>query len=202
MRRVQVMCRQAIILGLVLSLFAPALAFGGFPQIGWTLSASPTDPLDNVGPVTTDTLAVYLWLWCSNPDVGGVTAAELSLNCQPLVDIITFEPSQGVYNNGSVCDLDLTLPDCPVGSFLAGHFLLQSLLGRFSLCIGQSQQEPSFSYRCNSAEPEPVASIGYAAGFGKPCILWFDFFNGNCFPAVSVEPTSWGGIKTYYFDRE
>ena len=191
---------SVLILGLVI--LVPHVAFADemvLPDFGWTLSASNTDPFDNVGPAMSDTLTLYLWFYCSTPITGGVSRSEFGFVFNPNLDVYSFEPANGVVDSAaSVWDFDLTLPDCPRGSLLAGQVRLQNLAGSFVVCLGPGS-EGNLSYGCTyPTNPGENAFLGYAAGLKLPCANGFDFFDGNCFPEVSVAPYSWGRIKALY----
>jgi hypothetical protein len=204
--KVWAMLGRNFLLSASLVFIVPALVFATeavLPDFGWTISESATDPLDNFGPATTDTLTLYLWLYCTDSSTGGVSGATLWLNYDPNLEVFPFEPQSGVVHSGSlVWELDLSLPDCPPGSFLAGSFKVRPLVGSgyFELCLQGdiAGSGPSTSYGCAAPNvPRDNATIGYGAGY-VPCIGYADFFDHNCFPAVPVIPNSWGRIKAHY----
>jgi hypothetical protein len=132
----------------------------------------------------------------------GVSHAKFWLDYDPLVDVHRFEPSPGVVNSGAlVWELDLALPGCPPGSFLAGHFVVQGHVDQFRLCLGAPPD--NIAYGCAFPnDPGPNALMGYAAGFSKPCVTDFAFFDGNCIPTVSIESLSWGELKARFGGTE
>jgi hypothetical protein len=199
------LCRTRLGLGFLVVTATGASAAEGMPNIGWTLSSSPTDPFVNAGAATTDTLDLYLWLFCSN-DSSGVDRAQFGITpCGGTLEVIDFVPRAGVVENpvSFPCDVDLSLPGCPRGSFLAGHFPVIDPLGVFEICfaptdLGTGVEE---SYACASPMVgEENAWIGYTT-YTKPvpCSAWTLFF-GNCFPPTLVEETSWGRVKALYSD--
>jgi hypothetical protein len=168
-------------------------------EIGWTLSASDTDPLDNFGPATSDTLSLYLWLWCSRPDMEGVSTANFALGT-PGLTVHSFEASPGVTDLSpkSPGSFDLTFANCPPGSFLVGRLRVQNIAGSYEVCLG-SEFQPDSSTGCASPSTAVEnAFIGYGAGFSPPCMTEPSFFDGFCEPAVSVADESWSRVKAWY----
>jgi hypothetical protein len=198
------MLGRALVLLFVLVLLAPDLAFpSGYPLAGWTLSRSSTDPLDNIGPATTDTLTVYLWLYCTLDILGGVSGAKFSIFGG--VDVFSFEPSPGVSNSGTIHDLDLTLSGCPPGSFLAGEFLLKGIHGAsiWDVCLGPGKDQPdNLTWGCDMLnDPTDNATIGYSAGqYVLPCAIDETFFD-MCEPPIPVSSLSWGRMKSLYYEK-
>jgi hypothetical protein len=191
--------------GLVVITTGPTLASGGLPDFGWTLSASSTDPFVNNGPATKDTLDLYLWLFCSN-DTSGVDGVELGVGpCTLGLQIIDFEPSQGVVENPvSYCgDVNLSLPGCPRGTHLAGRFTVLSDVPTFDVCIVPTAFGTGVSETYSCAAPtigRAHATIGYTTQpKPTPCSQWLEFFD-YCSPPTSVEVSSWGRLKSLYAD--
>lgn len=65
---------------------------------GRTLSASSTDPFVNTVPATSDTTTVYVWLWCVDQLLGGVTSASSAsptwaVRAEPPLDAVAEDAS-------------------------------------------------------------------------------------------------------------
>ena len=188
---------------IVLSVGVARLALadtGEFVQFGWTLSASPTDPLVNTGPATSDTLDLYLWMYCSEPVQSGVSAAKFSLEFHPSLWVHTLELSPGVTNSGTVWDLDLQLSGCPPGAHRVAHYRIQDLDGIFWVCLGPNPNtgENTSSGCASPNDPGENALMGYAAGLKVPCSEHGIFFDNLCYPTVSVSAESWSKLKGRY----
>lgn len=196
--------RSPITLILALLLFWPVSAFAQLSPLdyGWTLSASSTDPFENVGPAVSDTLSLYLWLTCARPATGGVLSARLALST--IADLVDFAPSPGVGRTAEFpADLDLTFTDCPTGLLLVGRCRLWSpTTSEYVVCLQPSLPNLLFgTIGCaTSSLPRPGAKLGYrAGGSGEPCSTQPEFFsNGSCVPNVGVDQESWGRIKGSY----
>jgi hypothetical protein len=191
------MFRRALILLIVALPLLPSITTA---DVGWTLSASSTDPLVNNVSAAAGTHTVYLWLYCSYPpSLGGISRTKLGLYAsapEPIIVVSEFVPKPGVVNSGSAADVDLLISGCPPGAHLVGHFVVESLHDNFDLCLGTGVQHPS--YGC-AAPTVPVENegMGYNVGLGKPCVSDFLFFAG-CRPTVAVESYSWGRVKALY----
>jgi hypothetical protein len=87
----------------------------------WSISASATDPLANVGPIPVDR---WLYLWAAVADDFAAAEFRLTGTLIPL----RFEPMNGVElapAGSPFPDLLFTVPDCPRGPFLAGRILVE-----------------------------------------------------------------------------
>jgi hypothetical protein len=145
------MLRVTLICALLLTAFSNVRAF---PEYGWTLSASPTDPLVNSIPATTEITPVYLWFYCST-QADGISGARFVLDYSPQVTIFSFVPSSGVVNSGTIDEPVLAISGCPQGSFLAGRYLLQApSSGNISICLGPPGIPPgaNVSYGCTNPD--------------------------------------------------
>ena len=105
-------------------------------SVGWTISASATDPYDNEttfsGPVDTG----YLWFLCdASPQDPGLSAVQFSLaSTNPVNTIAAFTPMNGFLNAGDPVNLLLAVGGCPTGPILAGSILVL-VDGPGSICI-------------------------------------------------------------------
>jgi hypothetical protein len=93
----------------------------GLPRYGWTISASSTDPHQNIGTLEGDFGVLYLWFACST--VEGVAAAAFDL-VGPL-QVLAFNPQNGFLNAGTATSLMLAVGGCPRGPLLAGEIIVR-----------------------------------------------------------------------------
>jgi hypothetical protein len=98
-------------------------AFGTF---GWTISASPTDPLVNTGSLTPGA-SLYLWLHC-DWTLRGMAAAEFDLAATGLT-IVDLVPLNGFLNAGSDAQVLIVVAGCPSGSVVAGRIDVETTVG-------------------------------------------------------------------------
>jgi hypothetical protein len=88
-------------------------------QFGWTISASPTNPLQNQIPEPVGTGQLYLWFYCTN-DRHGLEATEFDVG--GTIAVHSFTPMNGFINAGDETHLLLLASGCPYGPILAGTF--------------------------------------------------------------------------------
>lgn len=156
----------------------------------WTISASDTDPYVNTGPPAGGVTTLHVWLACSTMGMGAV---EFSFGGDAWITPLAFTPGVGFFvGNPPSCVIGAA--GCPSGPVRVGELLVLEgggPGGRVCLipCPGQ---ELAYTYDCDS-DPQihPNAWIGYASDGSPPCS------QGSCGP-VSVEETSWGGVKGSY----
>lgn len=183
------MHRMATIVAFVAVVWAsPAHTQG--QSYGWTISNSNTNPLANSGSVTGGPQTLYLWLNCATPE--GMTAAEFDLQLPGGVVNFGFNPQNGFLNAGTSGSLMLAVGACPTGPVIAGSWnVFNSIAGDYCLVAsGGSGQLTTVD--CDVVTPTawPVTQRGYGTGGVAACT------QDLC--VVSVEPTTWGQLKTLY----
>lgn len=202
------MCRSALVLTLALLVLTSGSAWAGIlASSGWTISASDTDPFDTLGAASADSANLYLWLFCASDTTSGASRLRVALSVGG--SFVSFTPSAGVALSSGAPSfpetgaLDITLPGCPTGPFLAGTIRLKPSGPSYSICFLGSAESGWGMYPCSTPTVvQDIASIGYAAA-ESPCVSdlpWFMGGDPSCPPAVSVEQTSWGSIKAFYVD--
>jgi hypothetical protein len=88
----------------------------------WTVSSSPTNALDNTGPIGPGVIDLYLWMFCEF-GTNGMSAAEFALGGD--LNVLSFTPVNGVLNAGTDVELRLAVGGCPQGPFVAGIITVQ-----------------------------------------------------------------------------
>jgi hypothetical protein len=109
---------------------------------------------------------------------------------------LAFTPSEGFLNAGTVMSPMLAAAGCPWGEVVVASVLIQHDVPG-DLCFGPSVNGHNGTVDC-SVNPAlwPNSFEGYSSS-GAPCSnLCDDFWNCSC--SSSVEPNSWGSIKSLY----
>ncbi len=161
------------------------------------LSASASDPFVNSGPVTGSTTDIYLWLVCEESGTfDDFTVFELAFAPPPGVVNLGYEPMAGL-NAGDDTHILQAICCCPTWPLVVGVWHVANPVAG-SYCIVPA---PNGAFTvwvdCNDqwGRPAQVRQIGYAAGGGTATCIQTEGF--ACGP-TSVEPTSWGRLKTLY----
>lgn len=98
------------------------ISYGSF-EYGWSLSASPTDPYENTGPLDAGTDSLFVFLSCNRWD--GAAAAGFSFVTDDSSLVITaFMPESNVINAGTDTDPLLAIGGCPSGPALIGALVV------------------------------------------------------------------------------
>lgn len=166
--------------------------------MGWTLSASDTDPFENTGvpgaPGTLTTL--YVWYACNTPPPG--------VPPSPLALIAMFAsldpwPSELVYADGfygptppSTGHLWLITDECPLPPVRAAAITYVNTGEGLDVRI--TADGPYYWAEDCEQQNWPLRSIGYSE-VGPP---FQDFVGPFCESPVSVESDTWGGVKELY----
>lgn len=164
-------------------------------RYSFTLSRSDTDPYANQSTVDADTLAIYLWLACSEDD--GLAAAEFGFSTPTGGMVHGFTPLSGFLNAGTDTDPLLGVAGCPRGPIVAGVWhVWNGVAGSYCL-VPSAWSQTMGAVHCLPGPPEvfPVYQRGFAAGDSpSSCPEETGFF---CEP-VSVRRAGWGAIKSLY----
>jgi hypothetical protein len=172
----------------------------GLADFGGTLSSSSTDPFVNIGPASADTLALYLWFYCSR-DTAGLSSAYLGCSCNSTTMLVDFDARPGaVVDSVAIgCGYYLSFSDCPRGSFVVADMVYAPTIPGFDICIEYTPQGPSQTFSCETPTVgEPQAWIGYTTrAKPEPCSENFVFFQ-LCTPVTPVTTSSWGRTKALY----
>lgn len=179
----------------VLTIAAALLVFAApsFAQqeYGWAISSSGTSEFVNSGAVSPAPVTLFLWLQCAGPD--GMSAAEFNLQAPAGVLNFGFNVQNGFLNAGGAGNLLLAVGGCPAGPVVAGSWtLFGSTPG--DICLVPSGGGVRATVDCNTTTPGvwPITAVGYGYGTtGDSC-------REVLCPPVSVEPSSWGSVKSLY----
>ena len=83
----------------------------------WSISGSPTDPLENQATAPVGQGQLYLWFYCTS-HVWGLATAEFDLG--GTIAVHSFTPQNGFVNAGDATHLLLSVGGCPWGPVVAG----------------------------------------------------------------------------------
>ena len=162
-------------------------------QYGWKISNSATNPDLNSGATQGAPLPLYLWLDCASPD--GMSAAEFDLSLPAGMFNFGFTPLNGFLNAGGAGDPLLAVGGCPQGPIVAGVWNLFGSTPGVICLVNSARSGWAVTVDCASPVPSnwPIKRVGY--GYGVPN----DSCNqGPLLCVVSVEPSSWGSVKSLY----
>lgn len=179
----------------VLTIAAALLVFAApsFAQqkYGWTISSSATDPNVNSGLTSPAPVSLFLWLACAaGPD--GMSAAEFNLSTPAGLLNFGFTTMNGFLNAGGSSNLLLAVGGCPTGPVVAGSWTFFGTQAG-DICIVPSGGGVRATVDCNTSVPGvwPIEAVGYGYGTsGDSC--------REALCIVSVEPSSWGSVKSLY----
>jgi hypothetical protein len=202
------MQRATTILAAILALVAvPAASLAGLGTgyYEWSLSASSTDPTVHTMPDVAGVATIYLWFTGCNPDpAGGISAAELGIKPVGDLSVVGFTPLNGFLNAGDALHPLLAAGGCPTGPVVAGSLILLSSgagIGAVSLIAvleaGGQSQVWSVVVDCNIQTwtyPQWVRHTGIVTTSYAGVLEDY----GNGCTADSVEPDSWGRVKSLY----
>ncbi len=162
-------------------------------RYGWTVSQSPSDPCVNEGGFAVGGLVtLFLWYFYSSPD--GMSAADISVVVNPpgALNIFGFNVMNGFLNAGTATNLLLAIGGCPSGPIAAGNWPAFSSVAAWEFCLGGLNS----TVDCETL-PElfPNDHKGFSNnGFPLSCLVGMNEDCGH----DSVEPSSWGKVKTLY----
>ncbi len=184
-------------ISIYLAILTVVVAVGAVPsalaaEFGWTISASSDDPDVSTGTPTMAVISLYLWLQCGEGD--GMAAAEMQLLASGGLPIFAFSAMGGFLNAGTATDLLLAVGGCPNGPIVAGYILILDLPG--DICIVPSAANGlNVTVECSTLAVVQNRYRGYS-NIAGPCESQSDLW--LCEGPVSVEDSSWGGIKAMY----
>ncbi len=163
----------------------------------WTISDSDTDPYSTRGEPSAGLTFLYLWYTCAHGAAPPVAAMQAHIALYPGVPL-TFNSTNGFLNAGTEADLLLVVGGCPGPPVVAGSFICIDEGEGIQMCLEPYGTDPYVTtVDCADNNGYESYSIGYSSrAEPAPCI---DPICGT--GPVSVEPTSWGRIKTLYRDR-
>jgi hypothetical protein len=164
--------------------------------IGWTISASATDPFVNTGtpgmPGTLTTL--YIWYACNTTPSGGLTAMKAALSPFPLT-----YPSvmNGFLNSGTnppIPVILLVIGGCPAPPLApASMMYINTGLGLDVRIVPEPFDGLHVSVDCDE-NGWPNRTIGYSE-IGPP---YQDFLGEMCSSPISIEEQTWTRMKGLY----
>lgn len=134
----------------------------------FSLSASDSDPFENIATPTDTMRNIYLWATCIED---GLAAFEGDLTST--LTVLGFNPLNGVLNIGGATNLLLAVPGCPYGAnvnFLLGYWVVQDVGG--SLCLEPSAANGLLGGVDCAADPvltEAPIVIGFSSNGSPPC---------------------------------
>ena len=182
--------KRILTIAFALTLVATS-AFAQDRSYGWSISASSTDPAQNVGQLPIGAPgSVYLHLDCTTVD--GMSAMEADIVATGLL-YLSFTPLNGVLNAGAGTALLLAVGGCPADDFLAGAIGVLDFGSGGDVClVASAANGTNGTVDCDAVSPQlsDNAVTGFSTN-GTQCS------DGVC-RIVSVEPQSWGGVKSLY----
>lgn len=175
---------------LVLVLLFSSLA-DARPQYGWTLSASSTDPFQNVA-VSADAMR-YLYLWFSCASSEGMAAAEFDLGGS--LPVYAVLPMNGVLNGGSGQSLFLAAAGCPNTMFCAATIVVGDFVPGDLCLVPSAANSRNGTFDCEEfPEIHPNTWVGFSSTGEAPCASASDL----CLRPTSIDDRSFGAIKSLY----
>jgi len=177
--------------------------------LAWSISASPSDPLQNTLTPSGGVAVVYLWLCRTStglpPCLEGLASAQFGLSASPGGPVILgTNMVNGFSNSGTSTCLQLSVSNCPEGPIVAAQILILSLPGNICF-IPCNDQDPSNPLEGGVGCADPTF---YSMGWnglnlgGGPCAQGFscadhiDFFGGCCLPdGTCLNPSSFCTCK-------
>ena len=194
-------------------------------QYGWSISASQSDPRVQTGGVAVGVASLYLWYECNLDD--GMSTAEFGVQYSGNIIPLAFNAMNGFANAGTATNLLLYVGGCPAAPIVAGQLLVLYNGGPASACIVPSIAGGRNTVDCTPAA-WPIRAVGWDAlsppacndsvpggplcGLGCHGDFCVDGFcqtvycvvcgicppcDASC-PPVSVSPTDWGRVKSFY----
>ena len=160
----------------------------------WSISASPTDPTQNVGEIPPGVPhSLYLWLECTEED--GIIGMEADVEAVGLL-YVDFTALNDFINVGAGELLQLGVTRCRSGPLLTGSITVVNPGDGGSVCLTNSKANgTNGSFNCDLAPTVYSNTVrGFATPNFTPCALGTPL---DCVP-VSVEPESWGRLKSLY----
>ncbi|HMB69277.1 MAG TPA: hypothetical protein VKU85_08185 [bacterium] len=171
---------------------------------GWTISASPTDPLVNwASPrITPGPVDLYLWYACSS---WWIQANAAEMGVAGTLTPVGFTPLNGFVSIGTATEL-LLGHACAYAPMLAGILTVQDPGGGGTVSFVPSSNNRIITVACGSGMGYTHEWIGFASdgslppydivSTDVPCLL-----TGPDPPTSagrSVESSSWGRVKAIY----
>jgi len=169
---------------------------GGGPGVGWTISGSDADPYETVVTLSPGVSTVYLWLACAGYPVNGISAAEFGIATSPELIHLATTPRNGFLNAGGISNVLLAVGGCPLGPIVAADLTVFSPAGGpATMCFVPSIDGYSVVVDCQIPNPGlwPFDWQGLAANGAVTC-----FAGDLCSGPVSVQPLTWGRLKSLY----
>jgi hypothetical protein len=176
--------RICIIAAILIFSGLAAMSFAMDPY--WTISESADDPSFTMGASSGGPDTLYIWYWpCFSESP--MSSAEFGL--EGTLTPLALIPAPGFLNAGSMTSPMFVAAGCPESVVLVASILIQHDFPGF-LCFGPSINGKNETIDC-SENPAifPNHYVGYASE-GYSCYF------GQCLD--SVEPESWGSIKSLY----
>lgn len=194
--------RTAIVLASILA--TPTFVHAG-PTLGWTISASPTDPfvhwdspVTGPGPVT-----LYLWYAC-NITGTGLAATEMGVGGTLVPQ--TFTPLNGFVSAGTPSEILIAVGGCPSPPVLAGAWTVTDPGGGGTLFVVPSSNNRVVTVACGGIGYSPDW-IGFASDGSTPASRTSCDVDICCLLPPGSPPTgvdgdvegfSWGHVKARY----
>jgi len=162
---------------------------------GWSISASDTDPFENVATPQTGLFSLYIWVTCIQSEVLNVGGFGFEGSLADAIVGVVALPGFGVVQTSDPLEIGIAADcttDAPAPT--AEVFVFDGTGKGGTLCLVGTSMPASQS--CNCDAPFPMcfenAVTGFSSDGSDPCVV------GSCTPPISVDASTWGSLKALY----